>query len=512
MNFLFSSAPEGKSRLRVGFDWVQSRVSADGVARDTTRKNTRRFTRRPTSIPHHEGKAISFQDNPSIQLILSLEDYSKDELTDTFYNRDDLAGMLDRTFKIVGQIETGEVDPRVCTRGLEKMSGDRQKSCHETRRKVIDIVMDTQEQQWESGHDDFERIAQLSIELSIHSCTRALRDAKQDIHAARHYLSDIQGTGSSFNRYRREKTSILKNRNDIMPRQTIRERRAPSRSKSDSKGGPQTPQRLLRRKVAIPDQRRPPPRTKSLPMTRSTSDAGKNHRKIAPQPRRARVQRGLALGGNDRHRREVASRVSPVRIGSTSNDPLQEKSAHGRLERPSCQVDGRHMGGRHMGGRVSPVRTESVPLKTGDALREKSAHGRLQTNEHQPNGGTEMTSERAVKRTASMPLHNPDCPRTPRGLSRIKSRSGLVGPTKPLTPKKSIIDTGRRMAPSRTASLPVEANNLPRTPGKRRNQDRPHKSPGRSFSGVEELRTPRRVEGGRIAPRRTKSSQVDSHP
>lgn len=481
MNFLFSSAPEGKNRLKIGIDWVQSRLSADGVARDTSQRHKRRILRRPTAIPQHDIRKISFSGVPTTHMTMSLVHYSQEEFSGTFYSRDDLSGMLDRTFKIVAQIEDGDVDPRVCTRGLEKMSGERQRLCHEIRRKAIDTVMDEQEEQWANGIDNLERIAEMLIAISREARARALRDARQDIYAASSYLgtpAQVLSLGNGGRDKRVQAASILKHSDDIIPTQTIRERRAPAISKS----GPQgklptrrvnsdfhTPKRNDRRKVELPEERMTPIRTKSLPLNQSDGPQTPGRMEQRTKMRRNRADQ------------------SPGALLITPKGNMRRTLDSGR--------------------QISPSRTGSLPLKSGEGSCTQGTTDRARVRENRPrsspdreSSGLEMfatpksngkrsvdVGRSAPKHIASMPIQNDEASLTPGQVNRTKLRKNRADRSPgPLLDnrrnERGTADICRRISPTRIGSLPLNTGDGPQAPRRSRSKVRRHvddKSPGR---------------------------------
>lgn len=180
--------------MRRSFNWLQSRLAADGVKRTepastpiTTTKE--RSEKRAKKIPIQKpGYQVAFDRDVTCRTILALDDYSDEEYNSAFYSEEDLTGMLQRTFKVLEKIEDGDIDPCVCIRGLEKMSGERHRLCRESRREAVNAVMDEQGEQWVTGTEDAERIAARSAEVSKEAMVRAYQDAKRDVHAARSYL------------------------------------------------------------------------------------------------------------------------------------------------------------------------------------------------------------------------------------------------------------------------------------------------------------------------------------
>mmetsp|Transcript_1666 Transcript_1666/g.4082 ORF Transcript_1666/g.4082 Transcript_1666/m.4082 type:complete len:529 (+) Transcript_1666:325-1911(+) len=76
---------------------------------------------------------------------------------------------------------------KLCIRGLEKFFTLRQNQVDRVRIKAIDIVMDTQEEQWQWGHSDEEQIATQYHECTKHCLKEAQDRAAQDQLAIRKF-------------------------------------------------------------------------------------------------------------------------------------------------------------------------------------------------------------------------------------------------------------------------------------------------------------------------------------
>ena len=206
-----SSSSSSKNRFRAGiFDWFQSQLNADSILKlghhSSRRNNNHQHRRSVGGVPvtksvsdsvvegqrTHRIRFLDSEQNKTWHTI-SLHEYSDDELQNSFYHRDDLKRIFERSSKIVEQIENSDnaVDPRLCTRGLDKLFGERQEACRTLRSKAINAVMDLQEEQWESGQDDFDNLAKVSKEITKEATARALHEARQDVRAARLYLQDV---------------------------------------------------------------------------------------------------------------------------------------------------------------------------------------------------------------------------------------------------------------------------------------------------------------------------------
>lgn len=183
----------GKSRLRMGLDWFQSQLlSADGMALPTFE---RRRQRRASQWNRSDTGILRIKinlDKNTTQSVIGLGEYSDEEYHDTFFDGEDLKRIFEQAYHVVEKLQAGEIDPKViCTRGLDKLYGERQEACRTIRSKSINAVMDLQEEQWNNESDDAEELAKVCREITKEAKRRAVSEARQDTRAAQSYLRDV---------------------------------------------------------------------------------------------------------------------------------------------------------------------------------------------------------------------------------------------------------------------------------------------------------------------------------
>ena len=88
-----------------------------------------------------------------------MNEFSNEEFQQTLYHRGLLTGILGRAHELVGKLMENRnlADTKLsCTRRLHRLYRKRQEACRRTvQSRSINVVMDLQEDQWESGEDDF---------------------------------------------------------------------------------------------------------------------------------------------------------------------------------------------------------------------------------------------------------------------------------------------------------------------------------------------------------------------
>lgn len=317
MNRLISSSPSSstisqvpptptpessKNRFRAGLDWFQSQLNADGILNlglGHSRRNNKHKSRR--GRPSEESSAdrvthrIRFDaEKNETRATISLHEYTDDEFEGSFFNRDDLTRIFERTNRIVLQMESGEVDARVCTRGLDKLFGERQEACRTLRSKAVNAVMDLQEDQWESGQDDFDLLARVSSDITKEAAARALHEARQDVQAARYYLQDVDTSPwSSLTSTTRSSTTPSRSKSILKTRHSTSELLSTAFLFPENK--PDVSDRGTRTGVRSTHERRTAPsRAKSMPVSdgkrsRSTPPVQRPTRPNRPQTRAAPV-------------------------------------------------------------------------------------------------------------------------------------------------------------------------------------------------------------------------------
>ncbi len=290
----------GKSRLRMGLDWFQSQLlSADGISQSNSQK---RRHKRGNQCLREDGDIHRIQintDKNTIHDTIGLDDYTDGEYRDTFYDGEDLKLIFERTRKIVVKMETGEIDARVCTRGLDKLYGERQEACRNIRSKSINAVMDLQEEQWETESDDFEALAKASRQITIEAAKRAIHEARQDIRAAQSHLQDVD-TSQWAHPSRNTKTttetkSILKTQKSTSDLRAVQSLFPESRSTTRG-----------RDIASSHDQRMTPLRTKSMPGLQAARSSS-----TPPVHRGTREERKLAASANTPMQRAKDRLVQP---------------------------------------------------------------------------------------------------------------------------------------------------------------------------------------------------------
>ena len=130
--------------------------------------------------------SVRFTEN-EVFIIPSLDEYSEEEIQNSWISKREEQKMLAQQFKVVKKMEQGK-GKKSSYRGLEKHT-DRGTIAFEKRRlKCIDNVMDEQDLQIEKDIYDHDKLAKISKKTSKKSIKEALKQAKKDAAAARKYL------------------------------------------------------------------------------------------------------------------------------------------------------------------------------------------------------------------------------------------------------------------------------------------------------------------------------------
>lgn len=202
--------------FRIGFEWLQgkkqneeenerrgtrvkgssSSSSSSYSCRDEARIVLARSS--PTHLPHTsladgQNTILINLDKSIIFPIMTLKEYSHEEHRNCFYEQKEFNLIFKRVDRILTKLEAGALDKNtICTRGLDKLYGERQEICQHIRSKTVNTVLDLQEDYWNIGKDiDQEALAKSCRKISKEASRRAVREARQDTKAAKKYLRDV---------------------------------------------------------------------------------------------------------------------------------------------------------------------------------------------------------------------------------------------------------------------------------------------------------------------------------
>eukprot|EP00526_Cylindrotheca_closterium_P015428 CAMPEP_0113613948 /NCGR_PEP_ID=MMETSP0017_2-20120614/6908_1 /TAXON_ID=2856 /ORGANISM="Cylindrotheca closterium" /LENGTH=252 /DNA_ID=CAMNT_0000523089 /DNA_START=13 /DNA_END=771 /DNA_ORIENTATION=- /assembly_acc=CAM_ASM_000147 len=113
--------------------------------------------------------------------INSLEDYTEQEILDSWYTETELAKIAVRSYKEAHRFESGKTSKSDSFhRGLEAITNKGEELSTTAISRCTDAVMDEQDAQWEVEIDDYDRLAVVSEEVSRFSVAVALEKARAD--------------------------------------------------------------------------------------------------------------------------------------------------------------------------------------------------------------------------------------------------------------------------------------------------------------------------------------------
>jgi len=132
------------------------------------------------------------------QTVMSVHDYSESERKLTWYDHEEKAEMNKKHDKIVRRYEAGKRCKRgMSYRGLDAWTEKGHTKFEETIERLLNAVMDEQEDQWLRDYSDPERIAKAAHLVSKRDVKHALRIAEEDeFEAIEAYKGDFKEEAS----------------------------------------------------------------------------------------------------------------------------------------------------------------------------------------------------------------------------------------------------------------------------------------------------------------------------
>jgi hypothetical protein len=144
---------------------------------------------------------------------MCLEEYTKDEVRNSWYSLEDKKKMNEKHNKMVARFESGKEAKKGTTyRGLECWTTKGGRAMDLNISKCTDAVMDEQDAQWNANIDDWERVAAASQEVTAGSAMRASaigREYEREAIEARDSLEDtvrVSGKNGVVKRTHRRKS------------------------------------------------------------------------------------------------------------------------------------------------------------------------------------------------------------------------------------------------------------------------------------------------------------------
>jgi hypothetical protein len=130
--------------------------------------------------------------------VLSLDDYTKREVTKSWYSEEEKDKITAKINKLVTRMDLGKTCKRKTTyRGLECWTEQGSIKLDQCISRTVDAVMDEQDAQWAAGLDNWNQMAKYSRAVSEESKNRALELAEEDAQEARKaYEAGEEETGS----------------------------------------------------------------------------------------------------------------------------------------------------------------------------------------------------------------------------------------------------------------------------------------------------------------------------
>ena len=138
-----------------------------------------------SSIDVLSSSLVSFNEEVRIRPTMSLQDFTDEELHNSWYSREEYNEISRGISKELKKMTQGKVlrDKKYCERGLERFTEEGSKTCSRNKVRAIHAVLEEQHKQNEEGRFDENSIAQV-YETNSQRCRRnaykaGLRDAKQ---------------------------------------------------------------------------------------------------------------------------------------------------------------------------------------------------------------------------------------------------------------------------------------------------------------------------------------------
>ena len=115
------------------------------------------------------------------QSIMNRYDYTSEEKEACWFTTKDKQSSNKRRIRIIKRMEAGKAPKSSQTyRGLVDLTMEGGERLDTVLGAHVDAVMDEQDRQWESGQDDYEKIAEITMQLSVSAKQRALQVALLD--------------------------------------------------------------------------------------------------------------------------------------------------------------------------------------------------------------------------------------------------------------------------------------------------------------------------------------------
>lgn len=130
-----------------------------------------------------QDRKVHFDDQclEHVREYIGLQDYTEKEHHKCWYSPEDKLKNEHRRFKVLVRMEEGKAcKPNMTYRGLDYLTTRGEILLDQTISACVDAVMDEQEQQWENGIDDYDKIAEISSNATIQAKQNALQVALQD--------------------------------------------------------------------------------------------------------------------------------------------------------------------------------------------------------------------------------------------------------------------------------------------------------------------------------------------
>lgn len=128
-------------------------------------------------------RRVSFYGRVYVREVLHLCDYDEDEHRKTWYSRDEIEEIKESIFETVRRIANGghqEDSKEHCARGLEHRSKSGALQRRKNKLLALQLVLDEQQDQKESGINHPETLARVYQEISSQSIIAAQRIGKKD--------------------------------------------------------------------------------------------------------------------------------------------------------------------------------------------------------------------------------------------------------------------------------------------------------------------------------------------
>jgi hypothetical protein len=150
--------------------------------------------------------------------IMCLEEYTEDEVRNSWYSLEDKEKMKKKHNKVVARFESGKEAKRGMNyRGLECWTKKGGHDLDFNISKCADAVLDEQDAQWNASIDDCERVAAASQEVTVGSAKRALaigREDEREAIEARASLEDTVSKPKSKSKTRSSRSLCTEDRKD----------------------------------------------------------------------------------------------------------------------------------------------------------------------------------------------------------------------------------------------------------------------------------------------------------